>query len=108
MKRFVLIAVALAAAVPLTRLTARLSVDSIRSNVAERQAEGLQDAIALIESDFAIIQTDLLERATAVANDSDARFLVETEFSGREPPDEVETAINRFQDKHAATGPVSV
>jgi signal transduction histidine kinase len=108
LKRYLIIAVALVVAVPLTRLGAYLTVESVRDNLEVQQAERLADAIGLIESDFEELRSDLIVRASAAAEDPDSRFLIDMDYAGGEPPEEVEAAISRFQERHDAGGPISV
>ena len=107
-KRFLIIAAALAVAVPLTRLSSRMTVSSLEAKRTEIQAERLASAQTWIVADFEAIQADLLDRAQAVAADPDAKFLTGIEFLGSEPPEEVENAITRFQGNHAVDGPISL
>ena len=108
MRQFAVIAVLIAFAVPVTRFASYLTVSSLEEHRASLMEDRLVGAKAFVEADFQGIQTDLLDRAQAVAADPDARFLTETEFFGSEPPEEVESAITRFQQRHFASGPTSV
>jgi signal transduction histidine kinase len=108
LRRLAIIAGVLILAVPLTRVAETLTSSSIRANMAEQQTERLRDAVAWIEADFSTLKEGLIRRATAVARDPNTGFLIQYDFKGGEPPEDIEAAIIRFQQDYRSEGSTSL